>query len=97
MCNKYGIRHELKVLSMSAFDKQRQTEFNIGKTFINAKGVLTVSSLEMRRISCLLRLSLLPEIGQSARISISEIPLIDSIKMSGNSLVSIIANDCTML
>ena len=32
----------------------------------------TVPSLEMRRISCLLRLSLLPEMGQRARIIISE-------------------------
>ena len=32
----------------------------------------TVPSLEMRRISCLLRLSLLPEMGQRARIFISE-------------------------
>ena len=56
---------------MSALDRQRQIELNIGRTFINAMG-WTVPSLEMRRISCLLRLSLLPEMGQRARISVSE-------------------------
>ena len=50
----------------------------------------------MRRISCLSWQSLLPEIGQKARISISEtmwLPVL--IKMFGNRMVSIIANDCT--
>ena len=32
----------------------------------------TVPSLEMRRISCLLQLPLLPEMGQRARIFMSE-------------------------
>jgi hypothetical protein len=55
---------------MSAFDRQRQIELNIVNMFINAIGVDSVK-FEMRNISCLLRLSLLPEMGQRARISIS--------------------------
>ena len=33
------VRIKLKVLSMSAFDRQSQGVINIGKTFINAIGV----------------------------------------------------------
>ena len=47
-------------------------------------------SLEMRRISCLLRLSLLPEMGQRARIFISETAIVE---VSGNRLVCIVACD----
>ncbi len=39
----------------------------------------TVPSSEMRRISCLLRLLLLPEMGQRARIFMSEMPYTISI------------------
>ena len=55
-------------------------------------------SLEMRRISCLLRLSLLPEMEQRVRIFISEtqrLPLcLDlPLQVSGNRLVCIVACD----
>ncbi len=58
-------------LPMSEQVRQRQVTLNEGKTLVNTKGC-TVPSLEMRRISCLLRLSLLPEMGQRARIFMSE-------------------------
>ena len=47
-------------LPMSEQVRQRQVTLNEGKTPVNTKGC-TVPSLEMTRISCLLRLSLLPE------------------------------------
>ncbi len=47
---------------MSEQVRQRQVTLNEGKTLVYTKGC-TVPSLEMRRISCLLRLSLLPEMG----------------------------------
>ena len=51
-------------------------------------------SLEMRRISCLLRLSLLPKMGQSARI----FTMTAIVEVSGNRLVRIFACDrATML
>ncbi len=58
-------------LPMSEQVRQRQVTLNEGKTLVNTKGC-TVPSLEVRRISCLLRLSLLPEMGQRARIFMSE-------------------------
>ena len=59
-------------LPMSEQVRQRQVTLDEGKTLVNTKGC-TVPSLEMRRISCLLRLSLLPEMGQRARIFMSEV------------------------
>ncbi len=53
-------------LPMSEQVRQRQE-----KRSLTPSGC-TVPSLEMRRISCLLRLSLLPEMGQRARIFMSE-------------------------
>ena len=60
-------------LPMSEQVRQRQVTLNAceGKMLVNTKGC-TVPSLEMRRISCPLRLSLLPEMGQRARIFMSE-------------------------
>ena len=53
------------MLSVSAIDRQGQMALNIGKAFINARRVNSAKfNLDMRRISCRLRLSLLPEIGQ---------------------------------
>ena len=50
-------------------------------------------SLEMRCISCLLQLSLLPEMGQRARIFISEHTMTAIVEVSGNRLVCIVACD----
>ena len=64
-------------LPMSEQVRQRQVTLNEGKTLVNTKFSLIpsslVPSLEMRRISCLLRPPLLPEMGQRARIFMSEI------------------------
>ena len=57
----------------------------------------TVLSLEMKRVSCLLRLSLLPEMEQRARIFMSEYAMTTRIKMSGNRLVSIVGRTCTTM
>ncbi len=48
-------------LPMSEQVRQRQVTLNEAKTLANTNGGCTVPSLEMRRISYLLRLSLLPE------------------------------------
>ncbi len=58
-------------LPMSGQVRQRQVTLNEGKRSLIPRGCM-VPSLEMRRISCLLRLSLLPELGQRARIFMSE-------------------------
>ena len=59
----------------------------------------SVPSLEMRRISCLLRLPLLPEMRQRARSNFHvRNAMTAGIKMSGNTLVSIVGSNCaTML
>ena len=57
---------------MSAIDRQGQMEMNIGKVFIQYQKGEQCQSLDMRRISCRLRLSLLPEMGQRAQITVSE-------------------------
>ncbi len=56
---------------MSEQVRQRHVTLNEGKTLLIPRGY-TVPTLEMRRISCLLRLSLLPEMGQRARIFMSK-------------------------
>ncbi len=60
-------------MSMSEQVRQRQVRSHQmkEKRSLIPRGC-TVPSLEMRRISCLLRLSLLPEMGQRARIFMSE-------------------------
>ena len=59
-----------KVMSTSKRQRQRVKH---REKFINFNAIgRTVPSLGMRGMSCLLRLSLLPEIGHMARISISE-------------------------
>ena len=59
-------------LPMSEQVRQRQVTLDEGKTRSLIPNGCTVPSLEMRRISCLLRLSLLPAMGQRARIFMSE-------------------------
>jgi hypothetical protein len=67
----WNIKQEFKVLSMSACFWQAKTELNIRSIIIPGRSAWTVPNLEIRRISCLLRLSLLLEMGQRARIFIS--------------------------
>ncbi len=57
-------------LPMSEQVRQRQVTLDEGKTLVNTKGC-TVPSLKMKRISCLLQLSLLPEMAQRAQIFMS--------------------------
>ena len=58
-------------LPMSEQVRHRQVTLNEGKRSLIPRGC-TVPSLEMRCISCLLRLPLLPEMGKRARIFMSE-------------------------
>ena len=60
-------------LPMSEQVRQRQVTLNEGKTLVNTKGVRgSKFGNETHFTACLLRLSLLPEMGQRARIFMSE-------------------------
>ena len=64
--------YEMKHYQCLSVSEKYKRELNATKAFISAK-LVKVPSLEMRRFPAFLLLSLLPEIGQRARIFMSEI------------------------
>jgi hypothetical protein len=54
-CKQKNENHITEDITVIQIGKDRQIKLNIGKTFFNAIG-MAMPRLEMRRISCLLRL-----------------------------------------